>query len=101
MSPTIRRTVRAYVDRRTPWGPPWWVYAVALGAANLVRQALLWGSDPGTAVDVASFLAMVAIVFGTVTGVAVLLRRHERRHLSDPPAGGPEQLTLWTADCRS
>ena len=64
MSATIRRSARAYLDRRTTWGPPWWVYAVALGAANLVREAVLWRTDAGAAVGFAAFVVMVGVVLG-------------------------------------
>ena len=96
MSATIRRTARAYLDRRTPWGPPWWVYAVALGAANLVRQAVLWRTDAGAAVGFAAFVAMVLVVFGAVTGAAAVLRRRDVRRLAAGRGAGPQQLTLWT-----
>ena len=103
MYPTIRRTARAYLDRRTPWGPPWWVVAVALGAANLIRQAFLWRTDPATTVSLVTFVAMVAIVVGAVTGLHRLVggRPHgPGRDLGGHEHGradGPEQLALWDA----
>ena len=96
MSATVRRTARAYLDRRTPWGPPWWVYAVALGAANLVRQAVLWRTDAGAAVGFAAFVAMVLVVFGAVTGAAAVLRRRDLGHRAVGRGAGPQQLTLWS-----
>ena len=89
MSSTIRRTARAYLDRRTPWGPPWWVYAVTLGAANLVRQAVLWRTDAGSTVGLAAFVVMVLVVFGAVTGTATLLRAAR----PPPPGGGTGRRT--------
>jgi len=100
MSSIIRRTARTYLDRRTPWGPPWWVYAVALGAANLVRQAVLWRTDAGSAVGLAAFVVMVLVVFGAVTGTATLLGRRDLRRPAAGPDAGPEQLTLWTEGAR-
>ncbi len=97
MSSIIRRTARTYLDRRTPWGPPWWVYAVTLGAANLVRQAVLWRTDAGSTVGLAAFVVMVLVVFGAVTGTATLLGRRDVRRRS---RAGPEQLTLWTEGAR-
>ena len=82
MSSIIRRTARTYLDRRTPWGPPWWVYAVTLGAANLVRQAVLWRTDAGSTVGLAAFVVMVLVVFGAVTGTATLLGRRDLRRMA-------------------
>ena len=96
MSSIIRRMARAYLDRRTPWGPPWWVYAIALGAANLVRQAVLWRTDASSAAGLAAFVVMVPVVFGAVTGAAVLLGRRDLGRRAGRPGAGPEQLTLWT-----
>lgn len=103
MYATIRRTVRTYLDRRTPWGPPWWVYAVALGAANLLRQAFLWRTDAGTTVSLVTFVAMAAVVVGAVTGVHRLVGGRPHGPGRGPGghehgrADGPEQLALWDA----
>ena len=98
MRTTIRRTARAYVDRRTPWGPPWWVYALALGIANLTRQAIVWRTDPAPVVGLAAFVVMLVVVVGGVTGVHRLVHGPPpgRRSIgSDRRDGGPEQLSLW------
>jgi hypothetical protein len=71
--------LRAYASRTTPWGAPWWVYAVAIAAANVVRQ-LVMPDDVSTVQQVGTFVGMVVGVATVVTlvhhGVS---RRRARR----------------------
>jgi hypothetical protein len=76
MPTRLRTVVQAYADRQTPWGPPWWTYAVAIGAANLIRQLVMRG-DVSTVAQVATFVGMVVTVATVVT--VVHSRVHGRR----------------------
>ena len=64
-SDTIRGHAQRALARRTPWNAPWWIYVVAIGAANIARQLLL-PDDVSTAVQIATFVA-------TVLGVGLLV----------------------------
>ncbi|WP_371794236.1 hypothetical protein [Streptomyces sp. NBC_01718] len=46
---------------------PWWIYAVAIGGLNIVRQVLFPPARVGTAVTVGLFFAVLAIGFAVVT----------------------------------
>lgn len=76
MTPAIRQLFRAYVRRRSPWGPPWWIYGVSYGVLNLIRQVviLLAGRELSTPIRVASWVATALVVVGVVNTVAVVLR---------------------------
>ena len=69
--------LQAYISRRSPWGPPWWVYGVTFGAANLVRQAAihLAPGEVSTPVRVASWLVTLLLTVGVINTVAAVLRR--------------------------
>ncbi len=58
--------VNQYLNRRLPWGTPWWPYAVALGVANVIRQ-LVKPDDLSTAADATIFVLMVVAVVAVVT----------------------------------
>lgn len=77
MRSQLRQLLRAYADRRSPWGPPWWIYGVAFGTVNLVRQAaiILSGADVPQSVRVASYVATALAVIVATNGVAVAMRR--------------------------
>lgn len=71
--------MRAYASRTTPWGPPWWIYVVAIAAANVIRQ-LVMPHDVSTAQQVGTFVAMVVGVATVVTLVHLgVSRRRARR----------------------
>jgi hypothetical protein len=70
--------MRARARRRTPWGAPWWVYAVAIGAANIARQVVM-PDDVSTGVQVGTFVALVVGVAVLVTLVHIGLARWRRR----------------------
>jgi hypothetical protein len=74
---SVRQLFRAYVNRRSPWGPPWWIYGVAFGALNLIRQAviLLTPAEIPQSVRIASWGATALVVLGGVNLVAFVLRR--------------------------
>jgi hypothetical protein len=80
MTPAPRELLNAYISRRSPWGPPWWVYGVTFGAANLIRQAaiMLSPADIPNPVRVASWVATVLLTLGLVNGVALVVRRWSR-----------------------
>ncbi|MDX3771071.1 hypothetical protein OG963_02265 [Streptomyces sp. NBC_01707] len=46
---------------------PWWIYVVAIGGLNIVRQVLFPPAQVGTAVTVGLFFAVLAIGFAVVT----------------------------------
>ncbi|NEA51172.1 hypothetical protein [Streptomyces sp. SID10815] len=58
---------------------PWWIYAVAIGGLNIVRQVLFPPSQVGTAVTVGLFFAVLAVGFAAVTILHALTvpRGHE------------------------
>jgi len=74
---TLRQLFRDYVSRRSPWGPPWWIYGVVFGAANLIRQVaiIIAPGEVSAPVGVASWVATVLLVIGAVNGAAAVLRR--------------------------
>jgi membrane protein implicated in regulation of membrane protease activity len=82
MTADLPRLLRTYLSRRSPWGPPWWIYGVAFGAANLIRNAVIIagpGEIPALA-GIASWLGSALLVVLAVNAVAFLLgRRAERR----------------------
>jgi hypothetical protein len=81
MTPALRQLLRAYVRRRSPWGPPWWIYGVAYGAANLIRQAVTIVAAPelSTPARVGSWAATALLVIGIVNTAAVRRRRARQR----------------------
>jgi len=81
MTPAVRQLFRAYVGRRSPWGPPWWIYGVAYGVLNLIRQAVIGLAAPelSTPGRVTSWAATALIVIGGVNTVDVARRRCSKR----------------------
>jgi hypothetical protein len=81
MNNRIRRLLHAYVTRRSPWGPPWWIYGVSYGAVNLVRQAVIIASpsEIPQSIRVLSWAATALLVIAVVNGVAAVLRRGRDR----------------------
>ncbi len=72
-----RELLHAYVSRRSPWGPPWWIYAAAFGVANVARHVLVI-VDPAAVpqpVRVGMFAASALVVIAVVNTVAVVLQR--------------------------
>ena len=84
MSTQLRQLLHASMSRRSPWGPPWWLYGVAFGAANVVRQVaiILTTAEIPQVVRVASWVATALVVIVVINGVAVTLQR----------GGGPAPL---------
>jgi hypothetical protein len=82
---TVRHLFDAYVSRRSPWGPPWWIYGLAYGVLNLVRQAviLLAAADISTPARVVSRLATALVVIVGVNAVAFVHRRLAARPADD------------------
>ena len=108
MSSGLRQLLQAYMSRRSPWGPPWWIYAVAFGAANLVRQVVIVVIPPDIpqSIRVASWIATAVAVVAVINSVAVAQQRrgHAARRApapalapiwplrrTDDPRPGPEQ----------
>jgi hypothetical protein len=81
MTVKLRQLLHDYASRRSPWGPPWWIYGVAFGVANLIRQAAIIAipAEISQPIRIASWVATALLVFGLVSGVAVLGRRQARR----------------------
>ncbi len=100
MTSHLRRLLRSYVSQRSPWGPPWWVYVVAFGAANLVRQGaiLLAPAAIPTWARVASWVVTLALVVGVVTGVDAL---HRAVAGSRRPSACPDIGDGAASTCRS
>jgi hypothetical protein len=86
-----RRLVSVYVNRRLPWGTPWWIDAVALGAANVVRQFVV--PDVADSIELAIFVAMVGVVFAAVTVVHTRLWRRAAEPSSNQRRQRPEAAT--------
>lgn len=53
--------------RTTPFGGPWWIYALCIGGANIARQLLL-PDDVDTWIQVTTFAATVLVVGALVAG---------------------------------
>ena len=77
MTSQLRQLLHAYTSRRSPWGPPWWIYGVAFGAANLVRQVVIivTTAEIPQAIRVASWVATALVVIIVINSVAVALQR--------------------------
>jgi hypothetical protein len=75
MTSRLRQLLHAYTSRRSPWGPPWWIYGVAFVAANLVRQVVIMvtTAEIPQAVRVASWVATALVVIIVINSVAVAL----------------------------
>jgi hypothetical protein len=73
----LRQLLHAYSSRRSPWGPSWWVYGVAFGAVNLIRQAviILTPTEIPQSIRVASYLVTALAVVVVINGIAVTRRR--------------------------
>jgi hypothetical protein len=71
MTTQLRQLLHTYLSRRSPWGPPWWIYGVAFAAANLVRQIVIivMADDTPQALRAASWVATALVVILIVTGV--------------------------------
>jgi hypothetical protein len=98
MTPAPRQLFQAYINRRSPWGPPWWVYGVTFGVANLIRQVaiMLSAAEVSSPARVASWVATVLLTVALVNTVAFALRRlTSRRHVDAAPP--PEIAQLITA----
>jgi hypothetical protein len=91
----IRKLFRAYIERRSPWGPPWWIYGVTYGALNVIRQAaiIVAAADLSTPVRVASWVATALVAFGGVNAVAAVQGRWTARR--DVGALPPETVPSW------
>jgi len=101
MTRSPRQLFRDYVSSRSPWGPPWWIYGVTYGVANLVRQAVIIAipAEVSTPVRIASWIVTILFTIGIVNTAAFVLGHRTQRHApSDAPAfdmpvarPGPEQ----------
>jgi hypothetical protein len=94
MNTQLRDLLHTYARRRSPWGPPWWIYGVAFGAANLLRQAVIIVSpaEIPQPIRVASWIATALLVIVVINGVAVALRGRGNH----PGPGHAHTLTpLW------
>ncbi len=85
----LRQLLRDYTSRRSPWGPPWWIYGVTFGAANLVRQSviILTAAEIPQAFRVASWVATALVVVVAVNTVAGVLRRGGDSNVTDITVG--------------
>jgi hypothetical protein len=94
MAPQLRQLLHAYASRRSPWGPPWWIYGVAFGVANLVRQALIivTSAEIPQGIRVASWMATALVVITVNNSLAVVLQRRG----DGAPSGQPQTLDpIW------
>jgi hypothetical protein len=80
-SSRLARLIHAYTSRRSPWGPPWWIYGVTFGAANVARQAAVLATpvEIPQPIRVGSWVATALVVIAVVNGVAVVLQRRGAR----------------------
>jgi hypothetical protein len=71
MTAQLRQLLHTYLSRRSPWGPPWWIYGVAFAAANFIRQAvfIVIADDTPQALRAVSWVATALVVILTVTAV--------------------------------
>jgi hypothetical protein len=85
MTAQLRQLLHTYLSRRSPWGPPWWIYGVAFAAANLIRQIVIIVIADGTSqvLRAASWVATALLVIVTVSTAALLHRRLGRRRHGD------------------
>ena len=92
MTSQFRQLLHAYTSRRSPWGPPWWIYGVAFGAANLVRQIVLivTTAEIPQAFRVASWAATALVVIIVINSVAVALQRGSSPPSQDNPGRRPD-----------
>jgi hypothetical protein len=76
MNAHLEGLFHTYVSRRSPWGPPWWIYGVSFAMVNAARQAviLMSGAAPPAVVGVAAWLASALIVIAVINAVAVARR---------------------------
>jgi hypothetical protein len=81
MTRELRQLLRLYLGRRSPWGPPWWVYGVAFGTANLIRQVVIIVTpvEIPQSIRVVSWVATALVVVVIINGVAVMLGRRGNR----------------------
>ena len=106
MTSQLRQLLHAYTSRRSPWGPPWWIYGVAFGAANLIRQAVIivTTAEIPQSIRVASWVATALVVIIVVNSIAVALQRRgareDRGQEADPPLANPEQAHATDATRR-
>jgi hypothetical protein len=83
LSTRLKTALRTYANRTTPWGAPWWVYVVTIGAANLLRQMVM-PDDVATETQAATFMTMVVGVAAVVTGAYLGLARLRRERRQRP-----------------
>ena len=80
MRSQLRQLLHAYTSRRSPWGPPWWIYAVTFGAANLVRQGVVDPGGPPTNRSASlSYVATAVVVIAVINSTAVSVGKTRRR----------------------
>jgi len=115
MNSRIRQLLHDYARRRSPWGPPWWIYGVAFGVANLIRQVVIVVSpaEIPQSIRVASWVATALLVIAVINVVAVALRRRDDhaqpgnvraltpfwplrpdRQIANSPAASPKEDTV-------
>lgn len=84
MTTAPRQLLADYISRRSPWGPPWWIYGVAFGAANLIRQGAIYlaPGEVSTPVRIASWLATLLLTFGVINTIAAALRRGSKEEVA-------------------
>jgi hypothetical protein len=71
----------AYLSRRSPWGPPWWIYAVSFGALNIVRHAIvLMAPEIPQPIRISAFVGTAVLVIVVVNAAAVVLQRASHMH---------------------
>jgi hypothetical protein len=94
MTSQLRQLLHTYTSRRSPWGPPLWIYGVAFGALNAVRHAVLIvsGAQIPQAARVASWVATALVVILAINTVAVAL---QRRGVATAPGQSPALAPMW------
>ena len=94
MKTRLQQRLHAYAARRSPWGPPWWIYVVAFGAVNLIRQLAiaLTPAQVPPSIGIASWAASALVVIAVVNAAAVALQRRDGANRREHPQ---ELAPMW------
>ena len=82
------------MNSRSPWGPPWWIYGLAFGAANLIRQIVLIATtaEIPQAFRVAAWATTALVVIIVINTIAAALQRGQ---LAAQPRQARTLVPMW------
>lgn len=100
MTTELRRLLHAYTSRRSPWGPPWWIYGVTFGAANVARQAFILTTDVKIpqSIRVASWALTALLVIAIINAACIALGRGQRAGPGSPSTLRPTWPFHWESE---